>query len=112
YFLSGKLKYDVNYKVLVGVQNLFDPTERIDTNFTIVFYSTEIVPSKVRPTVSGTVYVDEGETVSFRVFCETGSFPIENILTLPNVPVYNYSSVDKCDDEFKWTLPYDFVKET
>jgi hypothetical protein len=25
YFLSGKLKYDVNYRVLIGVQNLSDP---------------------------------------------------------------------------------------
>src|SRR5690348_11014016 len=41
YFLSGKLKYDVNYKVLVGVQNLNDPKEKVDTNFTIVFYNTE-----------------------------------------------------------------------
>src|SRR3954465_2078044 len=37
YFLSGKLKYDVNYKVMVGVQNLTDPKEKIDTSFTIVF---------------------------------------------------------------------------
>src|SRR5438046_9249938 len=37
FFLSGKLKYDVPYKVFVGVQNLNDPAEKIDTSFTIVF---------------------------------------------------------------------------
>src|SRR5579875_285136 len=59
YFLSGRLKYDVNYKVNVGFQNLHDPKERIDTNFTIVFFNTEVIPSKVKPTVSGTVWIDE-----------------------------------------------------
>jgi hypothetical protein len=112
FFLSGKLKYDVNYKVLIGVQNLSDPKERIDTSFTIVFYNTEIIPSEVKPAVSGTVYVDEGEMISFKVLCETGSFPFENILTLPNIPIASYTTVKKCDDEFKWIPPYDFVKET
>src|SRR5919106_5381098 len=28
YFLSGKLRYDVNYHVLIGVQNLNDPKEK------------------------------------------------------------------------------------
>ena len=37
YFLSGRLKYDINYKVQVGVQNLHDPGEKIDTSFVIVF---------------------------------------------------------------------------
>ncbi len=109
YFLSGRLKYDVNYKVVVGVQNLNDPTERIDTSFSIVFYNTEIVPSQVKPNVSGTIYVSEGETVGFKILCEEGSFPFENILMTSNQPIYNYSIVKKCDDEFKWTPPYDFV---
>jgi hypothetical protein len=110
-FLSGRLKYDVNYKVTLGVQNLLDPKEKVDTSFSIVFYNTEIVPSKVRPTLSGTVWVDEGELVNFKVLCETGSFPIENIITLPNRPISNYTNVTKCDDEFKWMPPYDFVKD-
>src|SRR5689334_6646986 len=46
YFLSGKLKYDLNYKVVVGVQNMEKPAEKIDTSFTIVFYNTEIMPSR------------------------------------------------------------------
>src|SRR4029079_2699214 len=82
YFLSGKLKYDVNYKVAVGVQNMNDPGERLDTSFTMVFYNTEIIPSRVKPTVSNAVTVEEGETVSFRVFCENGNFPVESIITL------------------------------
>ena len=43
YFLSGKLKYDFNYRVSIGVQNLNDPTDRIDTSFTVVFFNTEII---------------------------------------------------------------------
>ena len=112
YFLSGRLKYDYNYKVTIGVQNLANPKERIDTSFTIVFYSTEIIPSYVKPTVSGTIWVDEGETVAFKVLCETGSFPIESILTIPNVAIGSYNDVKQCGDEFRWTPGYDFVKET
>jgi len=112
YFHSGKLKYDVNYKVFVGVQNMNDPTEKVDTSFTIVFYNTEIIPSKVKPTVSGNIWIDEGETASFKVLCESGSFPIENIITLTSIPISNYNLVQKCGDEFKWTPSYDLVKET
>ncbi len=110
-FLSGRLKYDVNYRVNLGVQNLLNPTEKIDTSFSIVFYNTEIIPSRVRPTMSGTVWVNEGEPLNFNVLCETGSFPIENILTLPNHSIDNYTSVQKCGDVFRWTPPFDFVKE-
>lgn len=110
-FLSGRLKYDVNYKVTLGVQNLMAPTEKIDTSFTIVFYNTEIIPSRVRPTMNGTVWVSEGEALNFSVLCETGSFPIETILTLPNHSIDNYTSVQKCGDVFRWTPPFDFVKE-
>jgi hypothetical protein len=112
YFLSGKLKYDVNYKVVLGVQNLSDPADKIDTSITIVFYNTEIIPSKVKPTVSTSVRMDEGETLLFKVMCETGSFPIEDILTLTSVPIENYSDVKNCGDTFSWKIPYDFVKET
>src|SRR6478609_8774799 len=87
YFLSGKLKYDVNYKVTVGVQNMYDPKEMVDTSFSIIFYNTEIIPSRVKPTISNVVTVEEGETVSFKLFCEDGSFPIENIITLTSIPI-------------------------
>lgn len=112
YFLSGKLKYDVNYKVTVGVQNLNDPKEKMDTAFTIVFYNTDIIPSRVKPTVNGTVVVDEGQTISFRVMCETGSFPIESILTLTSSPILDYTPVQQCGEVFTWTPSYDVAKES
>lgn len=111
YFLSGKLKYDVNYRVLIGVQNLRDPNEKIDTSFTIVFYNTEIIPSRVKPTIAGNVTIEEGQTINFKVFCEQGSFPIEGIITLTNLPIGRYDLVQKCGDEFSWSVPYDFVKD-
>src|SRR4030095_1116881 len=110
YFLSGKLKYDFPYKVAIGVQNLLDPKDRVDTSFTLLFYNTDIIASKVKPTVVGTLYVDEGETVNFKVQCETGSFPIEDILFSSSVPLKNFSLVTKCNDEFNWTPDFDFVK--
>lgn len=112
YFLSGKLKYDFQYKVNIGVQNLNDPGERVDTSFVIVFYNTDIVPSRVKPSVSSTLVVDEGDTVAFKLQCEDGNFPIENITFFANMPIKNYTQVSHCNDEFTWTPPYDFVKES
>lgn len=112
YFLSGKLKYDVEYKVSLCVQNLRNVKERVDTFFTLIFYNTEIIPAKVKPTVSNTIYVDEGDTVNFGVQCETGSFPIETISTLTSVTIKDYTPVNKCGETFIWTIPFDFVKET
>ncbi len=112
FFLSGKLKYDVEYKVNIGVQNLSNPLERVDTMFTIVFYNTDIIPSHVKPSVSSTLTVDEGDTVSFKVQCENGSFPIENITFFANRPLKNFTLVKKCDDDFTWMPPFDFVKDT
>jgi len=112
FFLSGKLKYDVEYKVNIGVQNLSDPKERVDTFFTMVFCNTDIIASKVKPSVSSTLIVDEGDTVSFKVQCENGSFPIENITFFANRPLKNFTLVKKCDDDFTWMPPFDFVKES
>ena len=112
YFLSGKLKYDNEYRVNVGVQNLDDPAERVDTFFTIVFYNTDIIASKVKPSVSSTIYIDEGDTVNFKVQCERGSFPIETITFFANTPLKNYKQVRNCDDDFSWISGFDFVKET
>ncbi len=112
YFLSGKLKYDVNYKVDIGVQNLRDPNERVDTFFSIVFYNTDIIPSRVKPSISDTLTIDEGDTVSFKVQCDNGSFPIESISFYANMPIKNYTQVKKCDDDFTWSPSFDFVKET
>ncbi|HXB44802.1 MAG TPA: hypothetical protein VNV85_12115 [Puia sp.] len=112
YFLSGKLKYDYDYKVTIGVQNLNNPAERIDTSFTILFFTTEIAPSRVKASVSSTLYIEEGDTINFRIECEVGSFPIEHIAFFSNIPIKDYSEVKKCDDEFKWSPSFDFVKET
>lgn len=112
YFLSGKLKYDNEYKVSVGVQNLHDPKDRVDTSLTIVFYNTDIIPSRVKPSVSGTLYIDEGETVNFKVQCENGSFPIETINFFANTPLFNYSVIKECNQDFTWSPGFDFVKES
>src|SRR5258708_3759424 len=112
YFLSGRLKYDFEYKVNIGVQNLNDPKERIDTSFTIVFFTTEIIPSHVKPTVSSVLYMEEGDTISFKVQCETGTYPIENINFYSNVPLKTNSNIRPCNDHFTFSPPLDFVKET
>ena len=112
FFLSGKLKYDMEYTVKLGVQNLSDADEKVDTSFTLVFYSTEVLLPKVKPTVSGFLTVEEGQPVSFSILCEAGNFPIDDILFTSSTPIANYSLVKKCDDKFEWTPPYDFVKET
>ncbi len=111
YFLSGKLKYDNEYKVNLGVQNLNNDTDRVDTSFTLVFYNTEIIPSRVKPTVSGTLNMDEGDTLNFKLQCEEGSFPIESITYYSNFPIRSETAVTKCGDDFTWTPSYDFIKE-
>jgi hypothetical protein len=58
------------------------------------------------------LYVDEGDTVNFKVQCENGSFPIDNITFFANSPLKNFSVGRHCDDDFMWIAPYDFVKET
>src|SRR3982750_1536121 len=35
YFLSGKLKYDYDYKVIIGVQNLSNAKDKYDTSFSL-----------------------------------------------------------------------------
>lgn len=111
FFLSGRLKYDNNYKVSLGVQNLKNPREKVDTFFTLLFYSTEILPSRLKPTVNDLVFIDEGDTLNFKMQCEAGSFPIETISMLSNIPLKNYKQVNRCDDDFMWVAPYDFIKE-
>nr|WP_294905254.1 hypothetical protein [uncultured Lacibacter sp.] len=111
YFLSGRLKYDVEYKVQLGVQNLNNPTEKADTMFTIVFFNTEIIQSKIRPSVSATITVDEGDTARISLNCENGNFPIEYINFESNIPIKPEYQIAKCKDEFVWFIPYDFVKD-
>lgn len=112
FFLSGRLKYDNEYKVYLGVQNMDNPSERVDTFFSILFYNTEIIPSRVKPSVSSTLTVEEGDTVAFKVQCENGNFPIENITFFANMPLKTLAQVKKCDDDFLWSIPFDFVKDT
>lgn len=110
FFLSGRLKYDLEYKVNLGVQNLDDPKDKIDTSFTLLFFNTEIIPSKIKPSVNNILYVDEGDSISFKVQCEDGNFPIENITMTSNYPVKTIGTVAKCGDDFKWSPPFGFVK--
>jgi hypothetical protein len=112
YFLSGRLKYDYPYKVNVGVQNMSNPKENADTSFTIVFFTTEIVPSHLKPSVNNTLFIEEGDTISFKVDCEAGSFPIETISFFSNIPIRNNTIVKKCDDDFTWAVPFDFIRES
>ncbi len=111
FFLSGKLKYDHEYKIKLGVQNLSDPSDNIDTSITLVFYNTEIIQPKVKFTVSNTLTVEEGKPVEFGVVCEAGNFPIDDIMFSSNIPISNYTMVKQCDDVFSWTPPFDFVSE-
>ncbi len=110
YFLSGKLKYDKEYKVDLSVQNLDFPEDKVDTSFRLMFYSTEIIPSKLKPTVTEVMNVDEGDTVSFKIQCDDGSFPIENITYISNYPIKSSTKVNKCGDDFTWAVPFDFIK--
>lgn len=111
YFLSGRLKYDLPYKVEFGVQNLKDPNEKVDTSLSIVFYSTEINLSRVKPAVLGTMLAEEGDTVRFRVQCEKGTFPIEQLNFNSNIPIVVEKQINKCEDEFVWMVPFDFIKD-
>ncbi len=111
YFLSGRLKYDVQYNVQLGVQNLNDPAEKVDTSFTIVFYSTEIIPSRIGASVVSPVLLEEGDSIQFRITCSNGSFPIESVSFESNINIKNYSLVKKCDDSFQWQVPFDFIKD-
>jgi hypothetical protein len=112
YFLSGKLKYDFQYKVDLGVQNLQNPKEKVDTSFTLVFFTTDIIPSRLKPSVTNTLFIDEGDTLSFKIQCESGSFPIESISFFSSLPVKGATMVKKCDDDFVWAPGYDFVKDS
>jgi len=111
YFLSGRLKYDYEYHVTLGVQNLNDPKDKMDTSFIISFFTTEIIPSHVKPTVSSVLYMDEGDTINFRIQCESGTYPIESINFYSSTPIKTNSLIKTCNDNFTWSPPYDFVKD-
>jgi hypothetical protein len=111
YFKSGKLKYDIPYKIEVGIQNLRDAKERAESSFSLLFYNTEVIVSRVKPTIGSTIQLEEGDSLQFRVQCEEGSFPIEQININTNYPISDFKAVNQCDDEFKWMVPYDFIRD-
>ncbi len=111
YFLSGKLKYDSEYKVLLGIQNLNNPKDQVDTTFALVFYNTDIIPSRVKPTVSSDLTIEEGDTLNFKLQCEDGSFPIESITYFSNFPIRSTTPISHCGDDFNWVAPYDFIRD-
>jgi hypothetical protein len=110
-FKNGRLKYDVPYRVQLGVQNLHNPTERVDTAFTLLFYSTEIIVSRLKPTTSSVINLEEGDSVQFRIQCEEGTFPFEQISVNSTIPLSNFTPVSRCDDQFKWVVPFGMFKE-
>ncbi len=112
FFLSGRLKYDKEYKVRLGIQHLDNPLDKLDTSFTLLFYNTEIIPSRVKPAVNNILYVDEGDSIAFKVQCEDGSFPIEKITMTSNYPLKTIGVVTHCGDDFVWSPPFGFVKST
>lgn len=111
YFLSGRLKYDNEYKVKLGIQNLDNVQDRLDTTFTLLFYSTDIIPSRIKPTVSNDLNIEEGDTLSFKLQCEEGSFPLESLSYYCNFPVRSVTPITHCGDDFTWVAPYDFIKD-
>ena len=112
FFRSGRLKYDVPYKVDIGVQNLYHAAERTDTSFTILFYSTDVIVSRLKPTVNGLQVLEEGDSVRFRVQCESGTFPIEQIMMNASAAIHDFRSVTRCNDEFRWMIPFDFIRDS
>jgi hypothetical protein len=97
--------------VRMGIQNLNNPADKVDTFFTLVFYNTEIIPSRIKPTIGSDLVIEEGDTLNFKLQCEDGSFPIESITYFSNFPIRSFTSITHCGDDFTWVAPYDFIKE-
>ncbi len=110
-FLSGRLKYDTEYPVQLGLQNLTNQNDKFDTSFTITFYNTDVVLPRIKPSVVSPVIVQEGEKLTFNVMCENGNFPIDKILFSSSLTIGNFKLPKACDDTFEWSPPYDFVNE-
>lgn len=110
-FTSGRLKYDTDYTVKMGVQSLLNPEDKVDTSFVITFYNTDVIVPRVKPTIVSPVTIEEGNKLSFKILCEDGNFPIDKILFTSNIAIGNFKNAQRCDDTFEWTPPYDFVNE-
>jgi hypothetical protein len=83
----------------------------VDTTFTLLFYNTDIIPSKIKPTVTNNLVMDEGDTLSFKLQCDEGSFPLESITFFSNYPIRSTTPISQCGDIFTWVAPYDFIKD-
>lgn len=110
-FLSGRLKYDREYPVTIGVQNLDNPFDKLDTTLHVIFYSSDVVYPRIKPSVVSPITITEGDKLSFNVLCENGNFPIDKILMSSDVSIGNFKLPKTCDDTFEWTPGYDFVNE-
>ncbi|MFT4094796.1 MAG: hypothetical protein QM640_14285 [Niabella sp.] len=110
-FLSGRLKYDQEYPVVFGVQNLSNPHDRLDTTLNVIFYSTDVIYPRIKPSVVSPVTITEGTRLSFNILCENGNFPIDKILMSSDISIGNFKLPKNCDDNFEWTPGYDFVNE-
>lgn len=110
-FLSGRLKYDREYPVKFGIQSLSNPNDKLDTTLNVIFYSTDVVYPKIKPSVVSPVTINEGDRLSFNVLCENGNFPIEKILMSSDISIGNFKLPKTCDDNFEWVPGYDFVTE-
>lgn len=111
-FRSGRLKYDRDYRVTIGVQSFSNPSDKIDTTFLITWYNTDVILPRIKASVVSPVTVEEGYKLSFNVMCENGNFPIDKILFSSSHTISNYSLPKTCDDNFEWVPPYDFVNGT
>lgn len=111
FFLSGKLRYDNRYTVRVGANDMRNSQNRIDTSFTVIFYNTEVLPSRIRPSVISPLIVNEGDTVNFKLQCETGSFPITQVNFFSDALINSSQPITQCNDDFTWVPPFDFVKD-
>lgn len=110
-FRSGRLKYDREYKVDIGVQSLANPYDKADTSFTITWYNTDVILPSVKASVVSPITIDEGNKVVFNVMCENGNFPIDKILFSSSQTISHYKLPKECDDSFEWTPPYEFVTD-
>ncbi|HOZ84075.1 MAG TPA: hypothetical protein PK191_01210 [Niabella sp.] len=110
-FLSGRLKYDKEYPVSFGVQNLSNPHDKLDTTLKVIFYNTDIVYPQIKPSVVSPVTITEGTKLSFTILCQNGNFPIDKVLLSSDVSIGNFKLPKTCDDSFEWIPGYDFVNE-
>lgn len=112
YFLSNRLQYDKEYQINIGVQSLKNPSERVDTVINVLFFNTEILPSKLKLNTTAVITINEGEPLNIGVQCENGTFPIENVTFYSSIALVDVQGINGCGQNLIWTPDYEFVKET